>query len=396
MFPPGSDARIGAHNAHPANQEARIRSKINMSPTSSPPLLTFRAIRSVGLEVPMTYALGTSRGTITKAPLLLIDLDTEEGVTGHSYLWGYFPAAIPAIMSILEEVERVVKGERLAPVDLWSKLSERFALIGVQGIVRMAMAGFDVAAWDALARAAGVPLATLLGSAPKRIRAYNSCGLGLMAPEHVADEAEKLAAGGFRAVKLRLGYPSLKEDLLALHAVKQRLGSEIAVMVDYNQALSLAQALERGRALDGEQIYWLEEPIRHDDYAGNATLARELHTPIQIGENFSESSAMAAALAAGAADYVMPDLERIGGVTGWLRAAALAAIHRIEMSSHLFPEVSAHLLAVTPTCHFLEYVDWADKILEEPLAIVDGLAVVPARPGNGLTWDRKAVEKYRI
>jgi mandelate racemase len=396
MFPPGSDARIGAHNAHPANQEAGIRSKINMSPTSSPPLLTFRAIRSVGLEVPMTYALGTSRGTITKAPLLLIDLDTEEGVTGHSYLWGYFPAAIPAIMSILEEVERVVKGERLAPVDLWSKLSERFALIGVQGIVRMAMAGFDVAAWDALARAAGVPLATLLGSAPKRIRAYNSCGLGLMAPEHVADEAEKLAAGGFRAVKLRLGYPSLKEDLLALHAVKQRLGSEIAVMVDYNQALSLAQALERGRALDGEQIYWLEEPIRHDDYAGNATLARELHTPIQIGENFSESSAMAAALAAGAADYVMPDLERIGGVTGWLRAAALAAIHRIEMSSHLFPEVSAHLLAVTPTCHFLEYVDWADKILEEPLAIVDGLAVVPARPGNGLTWDRKAVEKYRI
>jgi mandelate racemase len=262
--------------------------------------------------------------------------------------------------------------------------------------VRMAMAGFDVAAWDALAIAAGWPLATLLGSTPKRILAYNSCGLGLMAPDRLAHEAEKLLAGGFRAVKLRLGYPTLKEDLVALHAVKKRLGGEIAVMVDYNQALSLAQALERGRALDQENIYWLEEPIRHDDYAGYATLVRELKTPIQIGENFSESSAMAVALAAGAADYVMPDLERIGGVTGWLRAAALASTHRIEMSSHLYPEVSAHLLAATPTCHFLEYMDWADKILAEPLKIADGLVVAPQRPGNGLVWDKAAVQKYRI
>ncbi len=287
-------------------------------------------------------------------------------------------------------------GERLAPAELWRKLSERFALIGVQGTVRMAMAGFDVAAWDALAIAAGWPLATLLGSTPKRVPAYNSCGLGLMPPDLLAQEAEKLLAGGFRAVKLRLGYPTLKEDLVALHAVKKRLGNEIAVMVDYNQALTLAQALERGRALDQEGIYWLEEPIRHDDYAGYATLVRELKTPIQIGENFSESSAMAAALAAGAADYVMPDLERIGGVTGWLRAAALAATHRIEMSSHLYPEVSAHLLAATPTCHFLEYMDWADKILAEPLKIVDGFALAPQRPGNGLAWDMAAVEKYRI
>jgi mandelate racemase len=290
----------------------------------------------------------------------------------------------------------VVDGERLAPAELWRKLSERFALIGVQGTVRMAMAGFDVAAWDALAIAAGWPLASLLGSTPKRVPAYNSCGLGLMSPDRLAQEAEKLLADGFRAVKLRLGYPTLKEDLVALHAVKKRLGNEIALMVDYNQALTLAQALERGRALDQEGIYWLEEPIRHDDYAGYATLVRELKTPIQIGENFSESVAMAAALAAGAADYVMPDLERIGGVTGWLRAAALAATHRIEMSSHLYPEVSAHLLAATPTCHFLEYMDWADKILAEPLKIVDGFALAPQRPGNGLAWDMAAVEKYRI
>src|SRR5207237_480234 len=313
------------------------------------PQLTFRANRSNAVKVPTTYALGTSRRVITKAPLLLNDLETQEGITGRSYLWSYFPAAAAAIAQMLVEVARVVDGERLAPVELWRKLSERFALIGVQGVVRMAMAGFDVAAWDALAIAAGWPLATLLGSTPKRVPAYNSCGLGLMSPDRLADEAEKLLAGGFRAVKLRLGYPTLTEDLIALHAVKKRVGGEIAVMVDYNQALSLAQALERGRALDQEGIYWLEEPIRHDDYAGNATLVRELKTPIQIGENFSESDAMAAALAAGAADYFMPDLERIGGGTGWPRAAAPAAAPPNQKSSPLFPGGRRPLLPAPPT-----------------------------------------------
>jgi mandelate racemase len=358
--------------------------------------LTIRAIRAVGVEVPMTFALGTSRAVIAKAPLLLVDLDTEEGVTGRAWLFCYVRDAAPGMAKVLEEVERTVKGDRVAPVDLWAKLSKRFALIGVQGIVRMVMAGLDIAAWDALALAAGVPLAALLGGQVKRIPAYNSCGLGLMAPAKVADEAEKLLAMGFTAVKLRLGYPTLREDLAAVHAVRERVPAGTTVMVDYNQALTVAEALERGRALDGEGLAWLEEPICHDDYAGAATLARELKIPIQIGENFSEASAMAVALAAGAADYVMPDLERIGGVTGWQRAAALAAVHRIEMSSHLYPEVSAHLLAATPTCHWLEYVDWANAIVEEPLKIENGHALVPDRPGNGLTWNKSAVEKYRM
>ncbi|HWP26263.1 MAG TPA: enolase C-terminal domain-like protein [Xanthobacteraceae bacterium] len=362
-------------------------------PVKSVPVLTVRGLRSTGVEVPMTVPLGTSRGSITKAALLLIDLDTEEGITGRAYLFCYVREAAPAAAKFLEEVLRLTKGERLAPVDLWSKLSRRFALIGVQGIVRMAMSGFDIACWDALAQAAGMPLATFLGAKPKRIPAYNSCGLGLMPLPALAAEAAKLAKG-FRAVKLRLGYPTLKEDLAALRAVRKRIGDDIAIMVDYNQALSVAEALERGRALEQEGVYWLEEPIRHDDYAGNARLVRELKVPIQIGENFSQTTAMAAAFAAGATDYVMPDLERIGGVTGWQRAAALAHAHGLEMSSHLFPEVSAHLLAATPTCHWLEWVDWAEKILAEPLKIVDGHAVVPDRPGNGLSWNKKAVERY--
>ena len=167
-------------------------------------------------------------------------------------------------------------------------------------------------------------------------------------------------------------------------------------MVDYNQVLTVDEALTRGRALDQENIYWLEEPIRHDDYAGTARLARELKTPVQIGENFSLPAGMAAAIEQAKPDYVMPDLERIGGVTGWRAAAQISAAHGIKMSSHLFPEVSAHLLAATPTCHYLEYVDWADTLLQEPFKIVDGQAVVPDRPGNGMVWNENAVKRFLL
>ncbi len=360
-------------------------------------ILTIRRLRMTPVLVPMNYALGTSRARITSAPLLLIDLETEEGVTGRSYLFCYLPAAAPAIVKLLVHIEELVSGQPVDPVELWRKLATHFTLIGVQGIVRMAMAGLDMAAWDALAIAAGVPLARLLGGYLRPVPAYNSCGLGLMEkPEAVADEAEKLLVSGFRAIKLRLGYPTAEQDLATVRAVRRRIGDEIGLMVDYNQALTVVQALERGRMLDVEHIYWLEEPIRHDDYSGNAELASALKTPIQIGENFSETSAMATALAAKACDLVMPDLERIGGVSGWQRAAELAAANAIAMSSHLFPEVSAHLLAVTPTCHFLEYVDWADKILQQPLQIVAGMAVLADRPGNGLTWDASAVKHYQL
>jgi mandelate racemase len=360
------------------------------------PKLTVRNIRAVGVMLPMTYVLGTSVQAVREAPLLLVDLETEEGVTGRAWQFCYLPAAAPAISTLLGEVLRTVKGDVIEPVALRAKLTRRFMLIGVQGIVRMAMAMFDVACWDALAIASGVPLATLLGGKPAPVPAYNSCGLGLMAPAAVADEAEKLLEGGFRAVKLRLGYPTLEADLAAVRAVRSRIPDGIKLMVDYNQALTVEEAIRRGLMLDGEGVYWVEEPVRHDDYAGCAEVARALASPVQIGENFSLAHDMERALAAQSCDYVMPDLERIGGVTGWLHAAELARAAGVRMSSHLYPEVSAHLLAVTPTAHWLEYVDWANAILAEPLRIVDGSAIVPDRPGNGLAWDDKAVRKYRM
>ena len=184
--------------------------------------------------------------------------------------------------------------------------------------------------------------------------------------------------------------------MAAARAVRERVGDHVTVMCDYNQRLTVNEALQRGRMLDGEGLHWIEEPIRHDDYAGSARIAAALRTPIQIGENLVDTFELVNAIQAKAMDYVMPDVQRIGGVTGWLRAAAIAHAHGIEMSSHLFPEYSAHLLAVTPTAHWLEYVDWASPVIAEPIQIRDGHAIIADRPGSGITWNEDAVKRFAV
>ena len=186
--------------------------------------LTVRAVRGVGVEVPTTYVLGTSRGAYLQGEPRAGRSSRPRRASPAAPMFSATAGVSRAIIALLSEVERVTKGDPVAPLDLYAKLHERFALIGVQGIIRMALAGFDAAAWDALAISQDLPLAKLLGATPRPIPAYNSCGLGLMAPEKVADEAEKLLGGNFRAVKLRLGYPTLRQDIAAVRAVKKRIG----------------------------------------------------------------------------------------------------------------------------------------------------------------------------
>ncbi|HXD40695.1 MAG TPA: enolase C-terminal domain-like protein [Ramlibacter sp.] len=358
--------------------------------------LRLRGVTCTPVEVPLRYVLGTSAATVRAAPLLLIEVLTEQGVAGRSYVFCYRRSGARSIALVLDEAIELVRGESVAPLAIAAKLQRRFALIGVTGIVRMALSALDMALWDALAVAAGVPLTCLLGGTPRPVRAYNSCGLGLMSPQAAADEAQRLLEGGMQAVKLRLGYATLAEDLAVTRAVRARLPASVELMVDYNQALSRIEALARGRALQSEGVAWLEEPIRHDDLAGNAAIASALDLPLQLGENFDGPKDLLRALLAGACDLVMPDAGRIGGVSGWMQAAGVAEAHGTPMSSHLMPEVSAHLLAATPTCHWLEYVDWTNAIAQEPMKIENGCWPVSDKPGTGLEWDADAVERYRI
>lgn len=365
-----------------------------MTPPES--TLTVHSIDATLVRVPMRRPLSTSVTRITEAPLLLIDLRTDEGVIGRSYVFCYVESAGHAALALLRDVSTVLAGTPASPATVLQALESRFTLLGVRGLVSAVLAGVDSACWDALAIAAGLPLARLLGATSRPIPAYNSNGLGLIAPDTATEEARELAAEGFRAIKMRLGRPSPADDLAAVRAVRAALTPDIALMADFNQALRLPDARKRCRELDDEGLYWIEEPVRHDDYAASAQLADTLRTPVQLGENFTGPRDLDRALRQDACDIVMLDLDRIGGVTGWQEAAALAHLAEIPLSSHLHPEVSAHLLATSPTSHWLEYVDWADPILRYPLRVVDGYATPPDRPGNGLEWDIDAVAQYRI
>jgi mandelate racemase len=345
----------------------------------------------------MKRPLQTSIAAVTVASLLLIDLQTDGGIVGRSYLFSPGKHHLPAIAKLVEAMAEMLKGDAVAPFDIEKKLRGRYALLGVHNIVLFAMSGIDMAAWDALGQALGQPLVRLLGATPRPIPAYNSNGLGILPIKLLQKEAVELVEAGFSAIKLRLGRPDAREDIAAIRAVKKEIGPDVLLMTDFNQGLSVAEALKRGRMIDEEGgIYWIEEPIRADDFFNYSLIKKEIQTPIQLGENFMGPEQMAQALAAGACDYAMPDAERIGGVTGFMRAAALAHGAGIEMSSHLFPEASCHLLAATPTCHWLEYVDWAEPVLKDPLVLKKGFVEIPDRPGLGMEWDEKAVKRFAL
>lgn len=356
------------------------------------PRLTIRAIRARGLNLKMQRPIETASGIIGTIPLVFIDLSTEEGITGFSYIWSYTPLALQPLVQLVANCEELLKGQEAAPASIESKLQQRFRLLGTQGLVGMALAGIDMAVWDARAKACGVPLVTLLGGVPKPIPVYGS--LRTMSPEGAASEAEELLALGFMAFKVKIGRSDLAADLATIRAVRRVIGNERKLMVDYNQSLSVAEAIERLRVLDEEGLFWIEEPTRADDFEGHARIADVARTAIQLGESWWGPHDMAKSIAAHASDHAMLDVMKVGGVSGWLRAAALAEAAGLPVSSHIFPEFSLHLLGVTPTCQWLEYLDHLGPLLKETVQIKDGVAMIPDRPGSGLEWNEEEVKRW--
>ena len=358
--------------------------------------LTFKSVDVRPVLVPLQRPVVSRVGLFDQWPMILIDLHTEEGIVGRSYLEPYLKQSVRSIVPAIRDLAGARTGQPVRPLDDFQNGRKSLNLVGYEGISMIAVAGLDMAEWDALAKAAGLPLAVFLGGSLGAVPAYNSNGLWLTDIATLGREAAALVAeGDFTALKLRLGRDRLPDDLDAIAAVRDAVGPDVKLMVDFNQGLSLGDALHRCHALDDQGLYWFEEPIAYDNLAGYAQLARELDTPIQLGENFYGPRDLFQALAMRAGDYVMPDLMRIGGVSGWLRAVSIAGAAGIEVSTHLYPEVAAHLMRVTETAHWLEWQDWADPIVAEPFERRNGRVIVPNRPGNGLAWNEDAVRRYR-
>src|ERR687894_1031983 len=218
--------------------------------------LTVRDLVVHAVDVPMNRPLKTGGGEVGTAAMVLIDLLTEEGITGNSYLFCPTPVVLEPAAKLLSNLAPLIEGDPIAPVAIERKLQRTSRLLGPQGLTAMATAGIDMAAWDALAKAYGLPLARLLGGEPREVPAYNSCGLGLIGAERAAEEALELIAPGFGAVKVRLGYSAVDTDVEVVRAVRASVGEDVALMSDYNQSLSVAEAGRRAEALEGEGLYW--------------------------------------------------------------------------------------------------------------------------------------------
>lgn len=355
---------------------------------------TIQAIAARAVNVPLEYPVRTSVGVVATAPLVLIDIGTDRGITGRSYLFTYTPLALEATRALVASIGQALVGQPVAPVDVDRWLSQRLRLLGRSGLATMACAGIDMALWDALAKHQGLPLATLLGGRPRPIAAYDSHSMDGI--ETGTRRAAQAAQAGYRAIKTKIGYPTLEEDLQVVRALRNTVGPGVQILVDYNQGLGVPEALRRIAALAGEGVSWVEEPTLQEDLQGHARIRSRSPIPIQMGENWCEPTDMQRALDAGACDLAMPDAMKIGGVTGWLKAAALAQARGIPMSSHIFQEISVHLLAVTPTAHWLERMDLAGPILATPLAFEDGRALCPEAPGTGLDWNEDAVRRFAV
>ena len=339
----------------------------------------------------MAHPHQTASGAVAESPLVLVDVATDRGTMGHGIVFTYTAAALKPTAELVRNMAPLVEGEELAPSGLEQKLAQRFRLLGTQGLVGMALAGIDMACWDALARTLDIPLVRLLGGSPRPMPAYGAVGYdGELQSAHVAEDWAKR---GFTAVKAKIGYRTAAEDLAVIRAIRDAMGPAAAIMVDYNQSLTPVEAVERLRCLEEEALAWIEEPTLAHDYQGHALIAREIRTPIQCGENWWGVRDMQHAIEAHASDYVMPDAMKIGGITGWMRAGALAEVYGIRLSSHLWPEVSAQLLCGTPTAHWLEYADWWNPILKESLVVREGMASVEGVAGSGVEWNEDAVSR---
>ena len=357
--------------------------------------LTFDSVTIRAVSIPMRRPIVAKVGTYPEWPFILIDVKTKEGIVGRSYLEPYMKNAVRYIGPVIEDMAAAFKGRQLAPLDMYRDVIGSMHLLGRQGISVIAAAGLDMAIWDALSKAAGLPLAEMLGGTVGKIRTYNTNGLWLLPTDKLAQEAQELVAeGNFSAIKIRLGRAKLEDDLKALELVRGAIGNDIQLMCDFNQGQTIQEAIWRLHALDDQGLYWFEEPVVYDNYAQSAQLAAELKTPVSIGENIYGPRSFFDAVQAKAADLYMPDLMRIGGVTGWMRAAAIAGAAGLPLSSHLYPEVSAHLLRASESADWLEYRDWGNPIIAEPFEVVDGQAIVPNRPGNGIEWNEDAIAKY--
>jgi L-alanine-DL-glutamate epimerase-like enolase superfamily enzyme len=346
--------------------------------------------------VPLDQPIGSALGEIASFGCILVSVRTDAGIVGENLLFTLNNRRIKVLRQMVDELADLIIGQDAGHIaKFWSRAWKDINFLGHKGVTVAGISAIDGALWDAQGKATGLPIYRLLGGAQDRVPAYHSGGLWLSrsVPELVA-EAESFASQGFKAMKMRLGL-GRAEDLVRVRAVRQAIGPGIRLMADSNQGLNESEAIRLGRGLEEFDLTWFEEPLPAWDLEGLARVAAELDTPIASGETEYTRYGFRRMLELRSADILMPDLQRVGGVSEFQRVAHMAEAHDVPVSSHLFPETSIQMLGALSNAIFLEYMPWFQRLYREDLEFADGDALVPERPGWGFTFDEAAIARLQ-
>ncbi|MCO6011683.1 mandelate racemase/muconate lactonizing enzyme family protein [Actinoallomurus purpureus] len=328
---------------------------------------------------------------MTEVAFLFAEIGTEDGHEGIGF--GYSKrAGGPGQFAHAEEIAPGLIGEDPSDIGkIWTKLVWAGASVGRSGLSTQAIAAIDVALWDLKAKRANLPLAKLLGAHRDSVRCYNTSGGFLHTPiEQVLENADASLARGIGGIKIKVGQPESSLDLKRLEAVREHLGDDVPLMVDANQQWDRPTAQRIGRALERFGLVWIEEPLDAYDAEGHAALARSLDTPIATGEMLTSVAEHWELIRLDAADVIQPDAPRIGGITQFLKLAALADHRHLQLAPHFAMEIHLHLAAAYPHEPWVEHFEWLEPLFNERLEIRDGRMHVSARPGLGFTLSDQA------
>ncbi|MFE4836211.1 mandelate racemase/muconate lactonizing enzyme family protein [Arthrobacter sp. NPDC056691] len=328
---------------------------------------------------------------MTEVVFLFAEITTEQGHTGLGFSYSK-RAGGPAQYAHAKEVAEGIIGEDPNDISkLYTKLLWAGASVGRSGVATQALAAIDIALYDLKAKRAGLPLAKLLGSYRDSVQTYNTSGGFLNATlDEVKARATQSVEEGIGGIKIKVGLPDTREDLRRVAGIREHIGWDVPLMVDANQQWDRATALRMGRQLEEFNLIWIEEPLDAYDFEGHAHLAQVLDTPIATGEMLASVAEHKGLIAANGCDVIQPDAPRVGGITQFLRLAALADERGLGLAPHFAMEIHLHLAAAYPREPWVEHFDWLDPLFNERLETKDGRMIVPDRPGLGVSLSDQA------
>ena len=355
-------------------------------------------LRTVQVEIPFETPIRTAIHQVDSVGCVLLFVDTDVGLTGEGLVWSLGTRRLPTLEALLESMAvKIIGRDPHEHAALWSEMWGDINFFGHKGITLFAIGCIDMALWDLVGKANNLSVCRLLGQSRDRVKAYNSSGLWVsMSIDELQAQARDFLAQGYHAMKMRLGKPSVKEDIERIAAVREVIGPDVDLMADANQGFTVNHAIRLGRELEPYNLVWFEEPVQAYDLDGSARVAAEIDTPIASGETEYARYGFRDMLERGAADVLMPDLERVGGITEFIKVANMADAFDVPVSPHLYTEQCLQLCGALNNVTYSEMMPWFSTLYNETIELVDGDLLIPDRPGLGFTFNEDEMSRLRL